>query len=134
MSDTIATLKYALEQAEEALKRAEQARDGWEPDSDNPDHTAPYDSTLGELYDDTLPTWLRHVQVSDLMREHNWSEYIDGFNSWEDSLRRERERRATWSDFDELCEAVEDAEAERDDAAQALEDAEEDLETDIEDT
>lgn len=116
--------RAALEACEATLAKAERARDDWEPDSDNSNHTASYDSILDEQGDDELPAWLNHVKASDLMREHNWSCYVDGFNSWEDSLRGERERRRTWSDFDELCDAVDEAEAERDEAQEALDEAE----------
>ena len=125
MSKDLETLRATLASCEDSLVEAEAARDDWEPDSDNSDHTAPYDAMLDEQGDEELPTWLNHVKASTLMREHNWSCYIDGFNSWEDSLRSERERRRTWSDFDELCDVVEEAESARELAQEALDEAEE---------
>jgi hypothetical protein len=118
---TIEDLQAILTAAQNALEVAEQARDAWEPDSDNTDHTAAYDSGLDELY--RLPGGLSNLSYSTLAREHDEVGYRCGFNDWEDGIRGERARRQTWSDFDELCEAVEEAEAARDEAQEALDEA-----------
>ena len=122
MPDDHIALKHALEQAEKALSDAEQARDAWEPDSDNPDHTASFNDSLNELYE--LPGALSHLSYSTLLKEHDPIAYNEEFRTWIDGMR-EREKRTQFSDFDTLREAVEEAESERDDAMEALEEAEE---------
>lgn len=124
MPTDIETLRATLAHCEREVATLTADRDDWEPDLDDRDHTAGYDSMLDECY--TMPDILGHLKVSDLLREHDETAYRCGFIDWEDSIRDERERRQTWSDFDELCDAVEEAESGRDDAQEALDEAEAD--------
>jgi chromosome segregation ATPase len=123
MSKSLETLRSTLATCEEALASAEAARDNWEPDCDNSDHTASLDASLDEQYQ--LPGALSHLSYAKLLFETDRSAYLEEFNNWEDGIRGERERRRTWSDFDELCDAVEEAESARDEAQEALDEAEE---------
>lgn len=123
--ESLDSLRMTLTQRDAELAGHKKARDDWEPDVENPDHTAPYDSLLNDTDSYPLPDWLRHVHVADLMREHNWSTYIDGWNSWEDSIRGERARRQTWDEYEKLCAEYDDAESARDDAQNACDNAEE---------
>lgn len=124
---TIESLRAALDHAQAVLQKAERERDNWEPDIDNSDHTADLDASLDEMYQ--LPGALSHLSYSDLLREHDDSAYREAFNDWEDSIRGERERRRAWSDFDDLCKEVEDAEDDVEEAQDAVDEAEEAIST-----
>jgi hypothetical protein len=118
----IETLKAALAGYELALKKAEEARDGFELDSDNREHAEKYDEMLDEVHGDFLG-----MSASRILKECDETAYRCGFNDWaDDQLRgmRERDKRSMFSDFDELCEEVEEAEAARDEAQEELEEAE----------
>lgn len=130
MPDDLTTLRHNLEHAEHALSRAEQARDDWELDIDSGSARQAYDDFLDESHGTFMG-----ISASRILKEMDEIAYNEGFDYWADNYfagMAEREKRAQFSDFDELCEAVEEAESERDAAIEALEEAEEDLEVDIE--
>lgn len=123
-------LREALAKAEAALKDAEQARDDWEPDSDESGTEEAYDNMLDECHGDFLG-----MAASRILKECDPTAYRCGFSDWADSAfrdMRESDKRRMSDSFDELCEAVEEAEQARDDAQQELEDAEEEAEADEE--
>lgn len=116
-------LRQALNDAEATLAHAERERDNWELDSDTEGATDLYESMLDEVHGEFLG-----MSASRILKECDETAYRCGFNDWADSYldgMRERDKRQTFSDFDELCDVVEEAESARDDAQEALDNAEE---------
>lgn len=115
-------LTEALEEAQQTLDKAERERDDWELDSDSESASDRYDQMLDEVNGDFLG-----MSASRILKEMDPIAYNCGFSDWADGAldgMSERDKRRMFPDFDELCEAVEEAEAERDEAAQELDEYE----------